>query len=1065
MKTFLMMWILFIIILQFHQVLSSSSSNHLCPHQHRLILLKFKQMFVIDHKSTDESFCVDGYDNYILSYPKTVSWNESNTNCCSWDGVTCNDLTGDVIGIDLTCSQLSGTFHPNTTLFQLPLTSLNLSYNNFQKSHIPSSIGMLAPTLTHLNISTSNISGPIPSEIAHLSKLVVLRLSEVDYDPYGNVSTHSLRLEQHDFQNIISNLTQLEILDLRYINISSSIIPDFIVNLTSLTSLYFMGNIGLYGQVPDGVFNLPALQKLRIRYNDGLKGSFHNVNWNISGTTPPLKELRLSTISLSGGLPDSIGHLRSLNFLLFDDCNLSGSPPGSIGNLTQLIGLSLSYNNFTGLIPPSLSNLNKLNFLYLSENHFEGSIPVGLFGLPYLDDLRLDNNMLSGALPSIFFNNHSMLSFLDISNNSLSGPIPQSISNLTELRIFYLSYNHFEGSIPVGLFGLPYLDELSLHNNMLSGALPSIFFNNHSMLSYLSISMNNLSGPFPQSISSLTELDGIDLSFNNFDGPIPQFISNLTDLRLFYLNYNNFDGSIPQFISNLTELDEIDLSFNNFDGTLYLDTFSNTKQLRYIKLGNNGNLSVVDADGNFSTITFLDLSSCKLQNFPIKFLTTSKNLRLFDLSNTGVSGQIPEWIGDMSRMRTFRASNNKIKGEIPSSICNMKVLNLLDLSQNELEGPIHPCFGNFSTKLRVQDLRNNNLHGGIPEPYAEDNMLSVLALNGNGLQGPIPESLSLCKHLQVLDIGNNMINGTFPIWVDALPELEVLVLRSNKFHGFLDFSKTPSPFPRLRIFDISHNEFTGPLPSFYFNNFNAMKTVNQNRTNLTTFTNGYEVSVTMTMKGFDARIEGFILRSRTIIDLSSNKFEGAIPDVVGKLFGLTMLNISNNRLNGHIPVKLGNLVQLEHLDLSSNHLTGEIPQELTSLTFLEVLNLSCNGLEGHIPQGKQFNTFSNTSYMENVALCGPPLSRKCQGREIPIPSPNDDSENDDSDYAFMNGFTWQAVLMGYASGMIIGLGGGCLSFYTGRPKWFATMIDEEGYKIIKKYNRRVRRLSSNLRLH
>ncbi|XP_047331851.1 receptor-like protein 9DC3 [Impatiens glandulifera] len=164
----------------------------------------------------------------------------------------------------------------------------------------------------------------------------------------------------------------------------------------------------------------------------------------------------------------------------------------------------------------------------------------------------------------------------------------------------------------------------------------------------------------------------------------------------------------------------------------------------------------------------------------------------------------------------------------------------------------------------------------------------------------------------------------------------------------------------------------------------------------------------MTMKGFDAPIKGIILQFRTIIDLSSNKFEGAIPDVVGKLVGLTMLNISNNRLSGHIPVKLGNLVQLEQLDLSSN-----------------------------------------------VALCGPPLSRKCQGR---------DSEDDDSDYAFMNGFTWQAVLMGYASGMIIGLGGGCLSFYTGRPKWFATMIDEEGYRIIKKY-RQGRRLSSNLRLH
>ncbi|XP_047320312.1 receptor-like protein Cf-9 [Impatiens glandulifera] len=634
-------------------------------------------MFVIDPNNL---YC----DNGELSYPKTLSWNESSTNCCSWDGVTCDDLTGDVIGIDLSCSQLSGTFHPNTTLFQLPLTNLSLSFNNFQQSHIPSSIGMLAPTLTHLNISYSNFAGPIPSEIALLSKLILLHLSE------------SLRLEHHDFQYIISNLTQLEILHLRYINMPSSFIPDSIVNLTSLTSLIFIEN-ELYGQVPDGVFNLPALQTLFIWNNYGLKGSFHNVNWNISGTPPPLEDLYLNSISLSGGLPDSIGHLRSLNYLSIENCNLSGSLPDSIGNLSQLISLSFNSNNFTGLIPHSLSNLNEIKYLYLSKNQFEGSIPVGLFGLPNLVGLWLDNNMHFGALSSIFFNNHSMLSFLNISTNHLSGPIPQSISNLTNLRI-------------------------------------------------------------------------------------------------------------------------LDLSSNKFDGTLYLDTFSNKKVPFNINLRNNGNLSVVDADGNFSTTISLDLSSCKLKNFPIKFFTTSRKLKLLDISNTGVSDQIPEWIGERSNMLIFGASNNKIKGEIPPSICNMNSLELLDLSQNELEGPIHPCFANFSTSLSVLDLRNNNFSGGIPATCAENNMLTILSLNGNQLQGPIPESLSLCNNLQVVDVGNNMINGTFPIWVDALPRLEVLVLRSNKFHGFLNISMTPSPFPELRIFDISHNEFTGHLPSYYCNN-------------------------------------------------------------------------------------------------------------------------------------------------------------------------------------------------------------------------------------------------------
>ncbi|XP_047331848.1 receptor-like protein 53 [Impatiens glandulifera] len=291
---------------------------------------------------------------------------------------------------------------------------------------------MLAPTLTHLNISSSNFTGPIPSEIAHLSKLVVLHL-------YGYKDIPSLfRLEQHDFRNIISNLTQLEILVLSYINMSSSNIPDSIVNLTSLTSLTLVEN-GLYGQVPDAVFNLPALQILFIRSNDG-------------------------TI-----LPDSIGHLRSLNLLDFDYCNISGSLPSSIGNLSQLFALSLSYNNFSGLIPHSLSNLYGLTDLYLLGNQFEGQIPSNITGL---------RNLI----------------YLDLSNNFL------------------------QGSIPAGLFGLPNLVAIWLDNNMLSGALPSILPN--SMLSSISIPRNNLSGPIPHTISNLKELHEIDLSFNNFDGKL-----------------------------------------------------------------------------------------------------------------------------------------------------------------------------------------------------------------------------------------------------------------------------------------------------------------------------------------------------------------------------------------------------------------------------------------------------------------------------------------------------------------------------------------------------------------
>ncbi|MBA0879036.1 hypothetical protein Goshw_011381 [Gossypium schwendimanii] len=42
-----------------------------------------------------------------------------------------------------------------------------------------------------------------------------------------------------------------------------------------------------------------------------------------------------------------------------------------------------------------------------------------------------------------------------------------------------------------------------------------------------------------------------------------------------------------------------------------------------------------------------------------------------------------------------------------------------------------------------------------------------------------------------------------------------------------------------------------------------------------------------------------------------------------------------------------------------------------------MLNLSQDNFTGPIPHGKQFNTFSNDSYIGNLGLCGLPLSNRC----------------------------------------------------------------------------------------
>ncbi|XP_058183402.1 receptor-like protein Cf-9 [Rhododendron vialii] len=128
---------------------SSPSSNHSCSLNERSSLLQFKQMFNVN--SSASSRCDELGSP---SYPKTLSWNETtDSDCCLWDRVTCDVSTGHVTGLDLSCSQLYGTIHPNTTLFQLAhLRQLNLAFNHFNFSPFPPSFSRFT-SLSHLNQS------------------------------------------------------------------------------------------------------------------------------------------------------------------------------------------------------------------------------------------------------------------------------------------------------------------------------------------------------------------------------------------------------------------------------------------------------------------------------------------------------------------------------------------------------------------------------------------------------------------------------------------------------------------------------------------------------------------------------------------------------------------------------------------------------------------------------------------------------------------------------------------------------------------------------------------------
>ncbi|GFZ21191.1 receptor like protein 7 [Actinidia rufa] len=790
-----------------------------------------------------------------------MSWNESATDCCLWDGVTCDELTGHVIGLDLSCGQLYGTFDANSSLFQLPhLQRLNLAYNDFNSSRIPYAFGSFA-NLTHLNLSNSWFSGAIPSKISLLSKLISLDLSsDVVY----------LRLELHHFRMFLENLTQVQELVLNGVNISS-VLPDSLTNLSSLTHLELEWT-GLQGNIPNNIFHLPKLQRLVLGINEDLRGNLPKVNWSSSSS---LNVLDLSLTSLSGELPHSFGYLKSLNYLGLNNCRLSRSITKWIGNLTQINYLFLSRNAFIGTIPSAISELQNLNMLSLSYNSLNGTIPSWLLNLPSLYYLNLRGNELTGQINE--FPHKSPLEIIYLSGNKLYGPIPQSVSKLSNLSYLDLSSNNLSGVVELKMFSnLKLLKRLYLSNNNIS-------IRSNINISFPSITSFMMSSckidEFPSFLRTSMNLDKLDLSNNKIHGTVPEWITGKTSLS--YLNLsNNFLTSIERFPLG-EKLENLDLHSNLLEGPL-----------------------------------------------PIPPPST----------------------------RYFSISQNKLSGEIPSSICNAKVLVILDLSHNNFSSAIPSCLGNFSEFLSILNLKSNAFHGAIPLTFGKYSNLRNLDLNGNQFEGPVPPSLSNCKSLEVLDLGNNKINDSFPYWLGSLPELQVLVLRSNQFHGPIDSSKGKLPFPKLRIVDLSHNNFIGHLPGRYFQNFKAMKntTMPNEKYMRTAF---YHDSVTVTMKGLYIELVS-ILTVFTTIDLSCNKFSGEIPDAIGELIALHVLNLSHNTLTGHIPSRFGDLENPESLDLSSNQLvgkipnnklSGEIPSSICNAKFLYILDLSHNNFSSAIP--------------------------------------------------------------------------------------------------------------------
>ncbi|KAF7815349.1 receptor-like protein 9DC3 [Senna tora] len=569
----------------------------MCIHYEYTALLHFKNSFSLNNSVS--KYC----DGYQSSYPKTASW-ENGLDCCLWDGVTCDSISGHVIGLDLSCSWLEGHFHPNSTIFQLShLQSLNLAFNNFSGSSISSQFGDLV-TLTHLNLSSSQFSGEIPSKISQLSKLVSLDLSSWN---------EFLSFESSTWKNLILNVTDLRELVLDDVNMSS-IRPSslsLLMNLSSSLVTLSLRHTGLQGQMADDILCLQNLQKLRLSWNGNLKVQLPKSNWS-----SPLRFLDLSRIAFSGEIPNSLSHLKSLNVLSLYSCQFEGLVPASLGNLTQLTDLDLSSNNLSA---EDLS-MRSLRFLDLSFNMLQGSLPI----------------------PS------SIATFFLVSNNKFIGSISLLFCNASSLVILNLSHNNLTGPVPQCLVAFPYLLVLDLQKNNLVGTIPRNFPESNS-LQTLHFNANQLQGSLPLSLGNCTQLEVLDVGENKIEDTFPNWLEGLQELQVLVLKANKFHGVINTSNSKypFAKLRIFDVSNNHFEGSLPTAYIKEFKGMMEVNDGAFGLQYMKYYYFNASGLSYEDsvMVTMKAQNRELQRIL--RTFTTLDFSNNRFDGEIPKLIGDL----------------------------------------------------------------------------------------------------------------------------------------------------------------------------------------------------------------------------------------------------------------------------------------------------------------------------------------------------------------------------------------------------------------------------------